>query len=199
MSWDLRFDVPWWLPAALAVVGAVIWMSGNRRRDTALMRIGGVALVAAAAWAALSIFVQTDKERAEADTRALVKAVVEGDSQTLERILDPRARLTVFGAETPYHNRQQIIQAARDARERFGLSAAQITSMHSEQTGPVVTVEMTVMTTQEATLARPVPSTWQLQFQETSEGWSLWTVALVEVRGVGTNRVQRELPRIERE
>src|SRR5690606_40799130 len=123
MNWDLLFDVPWWLPALLAVVGAVIWMSGNRRRDRALMWIGGAAVVTAAGWVGLSMLVQTDKERAEADTRALVQAVVDGDSQTLRRILDPQARVTIFGAATPYRDRQQIVQAAKDARERFGLSA----------------------------------------------------------------------------
>jgi hypothetical protein len=196
MSWDLLFDAPWWLPVMLGVIGIVIWVSGNRRRDSTLMSIGGGVVAVGIAVLAVSYFVETDKEKAESATRRLVQAVIANDPQTVREILHPQARLTVLGQATQYQDRDQIAQAVGLAHDRFGLTDATITSMQTEQNGPVITITFNVLTTQQATMARPLPSHWQFQFEERADGWGIAIITLVEVSQLGQSEAQRQLPRI---
>ncbi len=196
MSWELLFDAPWWLPTLLAVAGIAIWISGNRRRDKALLCIGGGVLAVGIAVLAISYFVQTDKEKAEAMTRQLVQAVIANDPQAIQQVLHPQARLVVLGQATQYQSRDEILQAVGMAHDRFGLTDARITSLQSQQNGPVITITLNVLTTQEATLSRPLPSQWEFQFEERADGWGITVITLVKVSQLDQREAQRELPRI---
>lgn len=195
MTWDLLFDAPWWLPLLLGAVGIAIWMSGNRRRDATLMRIGGSVVVVGIGVLALSYFVETDKERAESATRRLVQAVVTNEPATIRDILHPQTRLTAMGLPA-YQDREQILQAIKLAHDEFGLTDATITSMQTVQNGPMITVTFNVLTTQDQTLDRPVPSRWQFEFQEQADEWALTVITLVEVSQLGQREAQRQLPRL---
>lgn len=196
MTPDLLFDAPWWLPLLLGAIGIAIWVSGNRRRDAALMWIGGGVVVLGISVLAVSYLVETEKEQAESATRRLVAAVVANEPAVVREILHPQARLAVVGQNVQYQDREQIAQAVGMAHDRFGLTDARITSMQTEQSGPVITLTINVVTTQEATMARPLPSRWQFQFEQRAQGWSLTVITLVEVGQLGQREAQRELPRI---
>src|SRR5665213_2679518 len=75
---DLLFSVHWYLPTLLSVGGIGLFVSGNRRQLPRPRNLGAALIVLALAWAMLSYFVDTDKEKVERGTRQLVADVVNG-------------------------------------------------------------------------------------------------------------------------
>lgn len=196
MDLDLLLDTPWWLPAGLALVGIAVWVSGNKRRDRALMNIGLVGLLVAVAVTAISYFVDTPKERAEKSTRTFVDAVVKQDLDTARAILHPSAYVRVLGAATPYANREEIIRAIDRADQEIGLTGASIMGLTSTQTDDVITITFTLFSEQTATMGRPLQTKWEFQFQQTAGGWNLWAITLLQGAGMTPNQAQRQFPSV---
>lgn len=194
MNWDLLFDTPWWLPLGLGLVGMAIWISGNKRRDRALLYIGSVAIVLALAVAIVSYFVQTPRERAEHASRAFIRAVVEQQLETAEAILDPRAHVNVLGGSTQYANRTQVMAAVDRADELFGLKSATITSLRSERQGPLIIIYVDVLSVQSATMDQGFPTSWQFEFQFTGDEWKLWRITLVKAPRFSLKDAARQFP-----
>ncbi len=194
MSWDLLFDTPWWMPLGLAVAGIAIWLSGNNRRDKALMGIGSVAVLAAVALTAISYIVHTPRELAERATRALVAAVVQHDLDSAREVLDPGAHVSVMGGRMQYSNREQILAAVDRAHTLFGLESVSISNLRSQRQGPLIIVDLDAISVQTATGGRPLPTTWQFEFQEGPDGWKLWRITLVRVSNFSPNDIARQLP-----
>jgi len=72
---NLLFDTPWWLPTTLAFLGIALFWNGNRRTDAKLRNVGLALLLAAVAVVAVSHFIDTDIERAEKQSKRLVRSV----------------------------------------------------------------------------------------------------------------------------
>ena len=197
MNLDLILDTPWWLPAAMALVGISLWVSGNKRRDKALMSIGVVVLVTTVALVALSYFIDTPSERAEKSTRAFVAAVVEHDPDTLRGILSRNAYVKVSGGTTLYANRDEILLAVDRAHQQLGLKSASILGINANQTDDVITVIFSVLSDQSVTMGRPIQTRWEFQYQRTADGWSLWGITLLAApQGMSPSQAQREFPTV---
>jgi hypothetical protein len=191
---DLLFDTPWWLPTLLIVLGIVLFVTGNNRRETGIRGAGIVAVLLAAALILLSVFVQTDREKAESGSRALVAAAVARDWGVFERLLDERASVSVLGAGTVAANRRDIIAVATDGSQRFGLKAAHITSLVAKRQQSEVMVTMDVLTEQ-TMYPYPLPSTWQLEWVHTADGMRVFRVTNLKIGNQTGKAAEADFPR----
>ncbi|CAA9392278.1 MAG: hypothetical protein AVDCRST_MAG64-1346 [uncultured Phycisphaerae bacterium] len=174
---DLLFDTPWWLPALVAAVGVVLFVTGNNRLERRVKAAGLAVVGLAVLLTAVSYFVDTPVETAERRSQELVDAFERADWPAMRAILDPTAALT-FGDRAIYGSRDQILTNAEDAHARFGFKSVDVLSKNTEQADTVIKVGLVLLSQQEA-LGQPFKSEWQFQFQRTADGW-----ALVEVRAI---------------
>jgi hypothetical protein len=190
---DFLFDSPWWMPLAIAALGMGVWWSGNKRIDRTTKLVGGAIFAAAIALFLTSWFVDTDKERAEKRTRELVQGVASKDWKTVESILDPKTSLGTIGRRTAYYtDREQILSAARSASEGYGIDTATITHMETRQTDTLITISITVFTTQNIT-GQPFRSDWQLDWNQIGQDWRLTRITLVKL---GMGETPPQLPAV---
>ena len=188
---DFLFDTPYWLLGALGVVAVALWVSGNARQERRLQYTAYFVLLIAAALAILSRMVETDREVVTRQTREIVQAVEKKDSAAAQKLLHPRASLAEM-------NKQQIVDRIGTAADQFGIRGVRITSL--EVAASPLAPEMTAALAATADLnANPysgagVPSTWDLTWVKTADGWLLRDITPKSVPGmdVGTllNRFQ---------
>src|SRR5688572_16280892 len=126
---DLLFDTPWWLPALIAGVGIVVFVTGNKRVENRVRYAGLGILLLAVALVVVSYLVETPNEVAERRSRELVHAFEQRDWAAMTSILDPGAIVTVPNA-TVYKNRDDIIANAKLAHERYHFKSVNVLSAH---------------------------------------------------------------------
>jgi hypothetical protein len=154
---DLLFDTPWWLFTLIGIVGISLVMSGNGRQNKGTLRAGIAVLLVGVLLGVLSYLVDTPKEKVLKGTHALVDAAVTRDKATLAANLHPNASLAGW-------DRQQIIDGAVRYAEQFGLKSATITG----------TVRVMATFQGKDLPYDNVPTDWQLDWWETSDGkWLL--------------------------
>jgi len=124
---DYLAELPWWMPVGIVVVGVSLCLAGNNRLDRRLTACGAVLLVAALGLGLAAYFLESDRERAVAATRALVKAVVRRDRPAIGALLDTRA--TALGIE----GRDAIAAVAAASAEAADLRGAVITGIRGHR------------------------------------------------------------------
>jgi hypothetical protein len=178
---DYFFNTPWWLPAAIVVVGAVLFYTANKRQETRLRTIGLLVVFLGVAVAVVSYFVDTDLEKAEKQTRRIVDAFESKDWPAFRGLLHPNTSLTITNGETLYRGNDVIGAKAQQASDRYGFRAVNITGMDSRQDQTLITVSIDVISTQEVTMLRPITSTWEFDWLESADGWYLSEVRAVKI------------------
>jgi HAMP domain-containing protein len=178
---DYLFNTPWWLPTTIAVVGAVLAYSANKRQETRLRATGLAVILLAVLLGVVSYFVDTDLEKAVKQTRQLVNAFEEKDWDAFRAGLHPNTSLGVLNGLTLYRGRDMIATKAREASDRYGFRAVNITSLKSRQDQTLITVTIGIVSTQDITAMRPVTSTWEFDYLEAADGWYLNEVRAVEI------------------
>ena len=169
---DLLFDTPYWLLGGLVVLGIALWFSGNARQEKRLRLAGYLAFLVALVLALLSYCVDTDREIVTRRTRQIVEAVEKKDTATAQKLLHPRASL----GQRADMNKQQIADRIATAADQFGIQSIRITSL--EVTAQPLGAEMTatLAATANTTMggfSGPIPSTWDLTWVKTNDGWLL--------------------------
>ena len=182
---DWLFDTPWWLLLLLVGLGAAIFVAGNRRQERHVMRMGLILLAGGVALFAVSWFVDTDKEKAVARTRAIAAAVEERDWDRLSTLLDPGTSLLF------YKNRDQIVAGGRETAERIGLRNVRLLSVHPEQTQTNITVDVDALSEQE--LFPMARTSWQFTYNNLGTGWQLTSIQPLPSSQVTPDMVQRQL------
>jgi hypothetical protein len=179
---ELLFDTPWWLPTLVAVVGVVLFVSGNKRVDLTLRNVGIGIFGLAILLVLLSWIVDTPKERAVKGTRQLVDSVEKKDWQKMRSLLDPKVSFFTYG------NRDVLVDAVKRASEEQGVRSIVITSLEAKQADTLITVTLTAYATLDATQGRPFRSDWSLDWIETADGWVLRTIKLLPTPAGRTRR-----------
>jgi hypothetical protein len=181
---DLLFDTPYWLLGLFAVLGIGLWFSGNARQDKRFQYAAYASLLTALVLALLSYFVDTDREIVIRRTRQIVEAVSKKDTATALKLLHPRASLADM-------NRQQIADRIGTAADQFGVKNVRITSLDvaPQPLGEEMTASLAA--TADMTLgpySGGVPSTWDLTWVKSNNGWLLRDITPKSVPGsdVGT-------------
>src|SRR6185437_7340760 len=131
---DLLFDVPWWLPTLLALIGIAMFINGNKSQIIKIRNAGAGLILLAIAWALLSYFVDTDKEKVERGTRQFVQEVVDGNWPKFQSTLTPTAIVTSSG-HTHVTGADLITLFAKTSAETIKLKSARVQNLIVEQTG----------------------------------------------------------------
>jgi len=192
----LLFDAPWWLPTVLAFLGVALFWNGNRRSEAKVRNAGLLLVLAAVLVLVVSHFVDTDIEKAEKQSKRLVYAVEQRDWVTLKAILDPLTSLHVLGGMQLYDTRDQIIDAAKRAVDQHGVKNVRVLSTTSEQTDTVITITMFLMSEQDATGGRPLTTTWQFEWQQSGDTWSLVRITNIKIGNLRGDDAARQFPRL---
>jgi hypothetical protein len=179
---DIHF--PWWLWIGLAFVGGVLFQTGNRRMERRL-RTAGLALVCLAGlMLVVNLLVETPMQRCQRLSKELAEDVVNQRWDRARQIMDPNTSFAVTGSAVEgKFNRDQIIAAAQDAVSRYGVKSITVTSVEPVRTDTLITVSMTVFTTQDATMDRPLSTSWEFDWQEIGSNWKLQRLVLLNIGG----------------
>ena len=189
---ELFFHTPWWLPALIAGVGIVVFVTGNRRSESRV-RLAGAGIIALAfAIAVVSYLVDTPLEMAERRTNELVKAFEKADYPGMTSILDPDSTVSVLNAEV-YSNRDEIIKGARLAHEQYGFRSANVVTSSAIQADTVITVSIFLLTEQDA-LGRTLNSRWEFEWQNHADGWALANIRAIEIGQSTGDQVRTMFP-----
>ena len=192
---ELLFDAPWWLPAVLAFLGIALFWNGNRRQEAKVRNAGLLFLLGAVLVLAVSHFVDTDLEKATKDSKALVYAVEQRDWAKMKVILDPLASLSVSDSLQLYGTRDQIIDAATRAVDEHGLKNVHILSVTPQQTDTLINITMTIASEQDRTQGRPITTTWQFEWQQSGNTWSLVRLINLSIANMRGDEAAKQFPR----
>ena len=191
---DLLFDQPWWLPTTIIIVGVALFISGNRRQLTRLRNSGAALVLAAVLLTLVSFFVETDKEKCLRQTHELVNNVVAGDWTHFTSLLDPKVRLGIMST-TIYANRPDLLKGAQDGTQKYGLKAVHVLSIDAKQTQSLITIDMKVITEQDFAEGHPLPSSWELEWQQTDSGWKMDRLTCLQIDDLNLSQMNGVFPR----
>jgi hypothetical protein len=191
---DLLFDQPWWLPTSIIIVGIALFISGNRRQLTRLRNAGAIIVLIAVAFSLISFFVETDKEKCVRQTHELVDSVVSADWKKAESLMDPKVTLGLVSV-TVYTDRAALIKGAQDGCTTYGLKACHVMSIKATQTQSLITVNMNVVTEQDSTMGRPLPSNWEIEYERTESGWQIDRLTCFSIDDLNLDEMNRQFPR----
>lgn len=186
---DLLFSVPWYLPTLLAIIGLAIFVSGNRRQKPAMRAVGFGLIGLAILWAVVSYLVETPKEICERQTRQYVRAVVDRDWTTFDKLLEPGMRFT-DGSAWHIDGSDTWAQDVKSGADQIGLKGASITGLQATESQDTVTTTITVYSTQDLTLDRPVDSEWTLEWRQSNGRWLLHELKPLRVSGASLDQVR---------
>ena len=191
--YDLLFSVPWWIPTLLTVVGLALLVSGNRRQASGLQRAGGALIVLAIAWAVVSFLVETPKETCQKQTRQFIQSLVDRDWKTFYNLLAGDADFRAPTISWQITGRDALSAAVKADIEQIGLKSVSITAMDTTQTEAAITTRVTVFSTQDFTMDRPIDSVWDMEWRNSPAGWKLHEVRSVQISGVTADQVRSSL------
>jgi hypothetical protein len=186
---DLLFSVPWYLPTILGIVGLALFVSGNRRQKPQI-RTAGVAVIGLAIlWAVVSYLVETPKEICERQTRQYVRAVVDRDWPTFDRLMEPDVRFT-DGTDWQIAGRDTWAGDVKSGADQIGLKSASISSMNLDERPNAIIATITVYSTQDVTLERPIDSDWALEWRQSNGRWLLHELRPLRISGASLDQVR---------
>lgn len=181
---DLIFEAPWWLYVVPAVVGLGLAVAGRRRGDKTLRNVGvGLFLVGLAVFAAGRV-VETDQEKVVRQSRELVAAVERRDWGTLSGLLTEDAVLSLQAVGQIHDSRDKIIAAAKSRMGDSKVTAVNVGGIDPKREGSLITTELQVYVTAEATGDRPIPTTWRLVWTRAGDGWAVRDIEAVQIGNI---------------
>lgn len=189
---EILFHSSWWLLACVAVGGVAVLLFGNRRLDKSLQRLGIFMLLVAGTLGLLRYFFPIPRERMEDRSRAIVRAVDHQDWGALRSLLDPDTAVCT-SSRVLKGGRDQIVETTRAAVETFHVKSISILGVTSVQTQTLITVSLEIYSVQEESLDRPVTSSWQMDYEESGDGWILQKITLLRL-GEGDQEFNPRLP-----
>lgn len=188
---ELLFDTPLWLPATIVAAGVLLFWMGNVRLEKKLRNTGAGLLAAAVLLLVISFVMDTPREKVMKQTRQLVESVEKRDWPTMQQLLDPRCTLD------KYNNREEIVAAAQTAVDRFEIKNITVTSLDAKQDAASITVHLNLFSELNISMGRPVPTSWELDWQKSSGQWLLRNVSVLESMQAGSQRAVKEnLPNV---
>lgn len=177
---DLLFDVPWWIPTLLAVIGISLWVNGNKLQAANLRRAGLAILLLGIGWFLLSYFVDTDKEKVQKQSRQLIQAAVDGDWGKFQGLMEPTA--TFIAGPISVNGSEKVTRLATDGAELVKLKFARVSDLKAEQTGTFIATTFVVVSQQD-NYNPIVKSAWRLDWTPIGSQWKLREMRCLELDG----------------
>ncbi len=161
---DYLCETPWWLLGGLLVLGGVLFWTGRTRAEKRVMYGGVGAIVLAIILGVVSWVLDSPREKAIRNTRALVAAVVRSDEAAMRALLHERI-------STPYiAGRDAVIKRARELVNSHGVTDASVLGIDGQQEGKRVAITMRLAV---VIGGMTVPSDWELRWEEVNGQWVL--------------------------
>jgi len=175
---DFLFDTPYWFLGILIVAGVTLWISGNNRQNNSLKRAALASFLLALTLGLLSLFIDTDKEKVIKRTRQLIVAVEKQDKFTAEKLLHPQVELGEM-------NKAAIVNRIGSAASQFHVKSIRLTSIDVQPIGQDLSaIIAAVAETEFSGFSAGMPSTWNLVWEKTEQGWLLRDIRPINVPGV---------------
>lgn len=187
---DLIFAIPWWLFGGLIIVGLIVAWTGIKQRQKGPMYVGAVLILLAIGLKALSYFVETDKEKCEKQTIALVQSVEKKDWVKFESLLDDDVSLGT-SAGTLFANRKELIDGVETDSAKYDPKDFTMSIAHSDQdpTGVTVDVDVAAQATFMMGMGTRVPTSWKLQWQREGKDWKLHEIICTKIGNQSGNEM----------
>ena len=117
------YETPWWLPTGIALLGIILFVTGNNRLEKRL-RLAGIAVIALAVILALvSYLLDSDREKVIKRTHGLVESVEKRDWARMANYLHPNVTIATFSG------RDAVVTAAKNAAEYSDLRQVRVISL----------------------------------------------------------------------
>ncbi|HEV8377584.1 MAG TPA: hypothetical protein VGP99_01950 [Tepidisphaeraceae bacterium] len=156
------YETPWWLPTGIALLGIILFVTGNNRLEKRL-RLAGILIVALAIILALvSFFLDSDREKVIKRTNALVESLEARDWNRMATYLHPNVAITTFTG------RDAVVSAARNAAEYSNLRQVRVVSLDATVLPDHIRSTLRVNTTLRDGTGL---TDWALEWEETDAGW----------------------------
>jgi hypothetical protein len=191
---DLLFDVPWWVPTVLIVVGVALTVSGNRRQIERTRNMGFALIGLAMAWSIMSYLVDTPKEKCQRQTRQFVQSVVDRDWSRFRSLLAPDVEFQFKGSGWQIEGRDTLEEDVKKDVESIGLKSVHITGMQAEEDDRGITITIAVWSSQTQTLERPLDSDWEMEWRWSGERWLLHDIRAIQVANLSADQIRASLP-----
>lgn len=176
---DYLFNTPWWLPTAFAAVGVVVFHVANKRQETRVRTVGLAIACLGILLGVVSYLVDTDQEKAEDRTRAIVRAVGDKDWTALRSLLEKNTSVSILNGPTVYRGGEAIADRAQDAMDKYGVQSVTVTSLESRQDQTLITVSVDVLSTQ--AVVPTIASRWEFDYLQSKDTWYLNEIRAIEI------------------
>jgi len=117
------YETPWWLPTGIALLGFILFVTGNNRMEKRLRLAGIIVIALAVILAVASYLLDSDREKVVKRTYGLVESVEKRDWERMKTYLNPNVSLTVF------IGRDALVNAAKNAAEYSDLKQVRVVSL----------------------------------------------------------------------
>jgi hypothetical protein len=191
---DYLFHTPWWLPTLIILVGAVVFYVANNRQEVRPRTVGLAIVCLGVLLAFVSYFVDTDLEKAETNTRQLIRAVNDKDWAKARALLDKNTTVSIANVATLYRGGDQIVAKAQEATDRYGVQSVTLTGLDSRQDQTLITITANVVSLQ-TYVGAPITSRWEFDYQQSAEGWYLSEIRAMEIGRAQGEQMQGMFPK----
>jgi hypothetical protein len=183
---DLFLSPPWWLAAVVLIAGAVVFYSGNARRQYGVRLSGATLLFVGRVMLLVGFFVETDKQMVSRLTRELVQSVPAKDWPRMTSLLDPEASLFM------YANRQELVDGAKSNVDRWDIKSVTITSLTAkpDQTGFIVDADVLVDSSK---LIYKSPTSWRFYWDKTGNNWHVHQIEALSSSAASASDINRAI------
>jgi len=184
---EIFFDLPWFIPAAVAIAGIAVflWANARLRKRERTIGLGMVGL--ALLMTIVSYLIDTPRETVEKRTRMFVAAVVAKDGSAIGNLLASNAMAFAW-------DKQDIIDGAMHYAEATGLSGARLLSLQGVKEGNALFSYMTVWSQHTGTTSLPITdlnSQWKLEWIEEGDKWLIIEIVPLQIGQVSREAIER--------
>ncbi len=166
MNW--LYEVPWWLPTCIGLIGLVFIVTGNNRLEKRLMYGGAGLILLAVALMLTSWFMESDREIVIRQTRELLASVEKRDWSRLEKLLSPDMVVSINDLQI--EGRPKVIDTVRLSADKYDVKNLRVVGAMSTTTlNDVITV--TVQVSIDVREWPNLVTNWQMEWEKTAAGW----------------------------
>ena len=178
---DFLFDIAWWVPVLMVVIGVVLTLAGNNRQQAGLRNGGiGVALLGVV-WLVLSFVVDTPSKLCVKQTHQIVQAVSDGDWPTFESALDPKVTFHYVSRPWQASGKPEVVEGTKTTVKHAGLHSATAGHLKPTRDGNKITVAFVGYIDSELTPGHPIDSDWEFDYRESGGKWLLTDMRISRV------------------
>ena len=183
---DFIFSVPWWVIVPLLATGVGVFVYNDRRLNSRGKGLGLAIVGFAVLWGGVSYLVATDLEKADAGTRAFVRAVVARDRPAIVALLSQDAQAAAW-------NRQRIGDGAVYYAQLMGLTGARVLSLECRRQPSLIITTMDVLSnhSEATTYTGMLRSTWELEWRKVGDQWLIRTITPIQIGQASREEVER--------